>query len=106
MSKQLRKTGKAGVSQKQLQDLARWEKFQEDECGVYPAAMAAIKLRMTPQGVYQASQRGWLKFFSNGRDRWYSKKDVIGYRFNASKTFRDSRPLPPYPPAKGGSVTT
>ena len=62
-----------------------------------PASIAAIKLRMSPQGVYQAAQRGWIDFFSVGRDRWYSRRDVIAYRYTVARNYRDNRPLPPHP---------
>lgn len=82
------------VKQGQAMDLDRWEKFLEVQCGCYPSTLAAVKLRMSPQGVYQAAERGWITFFQVGRNRWYGRKDVIRYRFEVSKKFRDNRPLP------------
>lgn len=81
------------VTAKKAMHLARWEKFLEVQLGCYPASIAAIKLRMTPQGVYQASERGWLTFFQVGRNRWYGRRDVIAYRWERSRRFRDNRPL-------------
>jgi hypothetical protein len=86
--------GKHPVTQKQAIALDRWERFLIQEGGCYPASLAAVKLRMTPQGVYQASERGWINFFSNGRDRWYGMKSVIAYRFSRSTRFADTRPQP------------
>ena len=101
-----RKSDKWEVKAKQLMLADNYERFCEKHGGVYPASIAAIKLRMSPQGVYQAAQRGWLDFFSVGRDRWYSRKDVLAYRFTVSKKYRDCRPLPPYPPRSGESATS
>jgi len=86
--------------------LAAWDRFLESHHGVYPASLAAAKLRMSPQGVFQASERGWIAFFSVGRNRWYSRRDVIRYRWNASRRFRDNRPLPPYQKPKNYGVTS
>lgn len=86
--------GKGEVKQKQAMQVDRWEKFLEAQGGCYPASMAAIKLRMTPQGVYQASERGWITFFQIGRNRWYGMKDVKAYRWNKSARFFDNRILP------------
>lgn len=96
----------AELTQKQAHILAAFDRFLEQHQGCYPASIAALKLRMSPQGVYQASQRGWIAFFSVGRDRWYSRKDVISYRWNASRRFKDSRPLPPYRHVQSFDVTS
>lgn len=82
------------MSTKQVHNVARWEKFLELQEGCYPASLAATKLRMTPQGVYQASQRGWITYFQLGRSRLYGKKDVLEYRFKVSRKYKDNRPLP------------
>jgi len=94
------------VTQKQAMQIASWERFLEVHQGCYPAQIAAAKLRMSPQGVYQASERGWIAFFSVGRNRWYSKRDVIRYRWEASKQYRDNRPLPPYKHPKNYAETS
>jgi len=86
--------------------LASWERFLEVHQGCYPAAIAAIKLRMSPQGVFQASERGWIAFFSVGRNRWYSRRDVIRYRWAGSRKFRDNRPIPLYQKPKNYAVTS
>lgn len=85
---------KSQVTAKQEDTLARWERFLIQQQGCYPAAIAAIKLRMTPQAVYQAAQRGWITFFILGRNRMYGRKDVITYRWERARRFRDNRPLP------------
>jgi hypothetical protein len=82
------------VSDKELRQLAAWERFLEVQCGAYPSTVAAIKLGMTTTGVYNASERGWLTFFQVGRSRWYGRKDVIEYRYSVSRKFRDHRPVP------------
>ena len=66
-------------------DLDRWERFMEAQGGFYPATLAGVKLGMTPQGVFQASERGWITFFQLGRKRFYGKKDVILYRVERSR---------------------
>lgn len=93
-SEKVRKTHTRQVSQKQAMELDRWERFLELHAGVYPATIAAVKLRMSPQGVYQAAQRGWIAFFSVGRTRWYSRKDVVAYRFTRARAFIDLHPKP------------
>jgi hypothetical protein len=47
--------------------------------------MAADYLNMTPQGVHQASERGWIAYFQHGRNRLYSYKDVLRYRWQSRK---------------------
>lgn len=71
--------GQRVVTEKELRMLDRWEKFVEAQGGVYPSTLAALKLRMTTAGVYQAGERGWLAFFQIGRDRWYGRRDVCRY---------------------------
>jgi len=92
--------GKRAVSQKQAMELAGWERFLDVQLGCYPASIAVIKLRMTPQGVYQASERGWITFFQVGRNRWYGRKDVITYRWEQSRKYRDNRIFPSPRPRK------
>jgi hypothetical protein len=82
------------VTDKQLRQLAAWERFLEIQCGAYPSTIAAIKLGMTTSGVYNAAQRGWLAFFQVGRDRWYGRKDVVSYRWETSRKFTDNRAQP------------
>jgi hypothetical protein len=83
--------GKREVTQKEANNLLRWERFLEAQGGVYPSTLAAIKLRMTTAGVYQAGERGWLAFFQIGRDRWYGRKDIARY-FDA-RNIRQGRNL-------------
>jgi hypothetical protein len=90
----LRKTKERPVSQKQAMLLDRFDKFLEKELGCYPASIASIKLRMTSQGVFQASERGWIKYFSIGRNRLYSRRDVVSYRWNISRKYRDTGHFP------------
>lgn len=85
--------GNAKVTPTQLRNLAAWERFLEVHLGCYPASIAALKLRMTATGVYNAADRGHIAFFLVGRDRWYSRRDVIRYRWENSRKFRDNRRL-------------
>lgn len=93
-SRKVRKSGKRRVTQAQLLVLAGWDRFLEVHAGAYPATLAAIQLRMSSQGVYQASERGWIAFYRVGRDRWYSRRDVIAYRHQRARNYLDNRPLP------------
>ena len=86
------------VSDKQLRQLAAWERFLDLQLGAYPSTIAAIKLGMSTTGVYNASERGWLAFFQIGRNRWYGRKDVILYRENVSRKFRVYRLAPALEP--------
>lgn len=85
---------------KQQRTLAAYDKFLESQGGAYPATLAAWFLRMSPQGVYNAADRGWITFFQVGRNRWYGKKDLVRYRWEVSKKFKDNRPLPSPEPRK------
>jgi len=67
------------LSSKQRNMLQAWERFCEDETGAIPATMAAMKLGITTAAVYQAAERGWLKFFRVGRSRWYGRKSLYRY---------------------------
>ena len=95
----LGKGPKASAKRKKADLVAAWERFLEDECGVFPGSIAAAYLRMTPQGVHAAAQRGWLKWFPIGRVRYYSRKDCVRYRWHVSRKFQDNRPQPQYCPA-------
>ena len=79
---------------KGLRELAAYERFIEVQLGVYPATIAALKLGMTTSGVFNAAERGHLTFFQIGRNRWYGRKDVINYRHEVSRKFRDNRRQP------------
>jgi hypothetical protein len=84
-------------------DLAAWasfERFNEIHKGAVPSWLAAEYLRMTPQGVFQAAERGWIAFFQHGRNRLYSRADLVKYRWTVSRKYKDTRPAPPYKNAK------
>jgi hypothetical protein len=81
----LRKLTPRPIPVKQLYACDRWEKFCVAQCGVYPASLAAVRLGMTPQGVFQASERGWIAFFALGKKRFYGAKDVILYAQERSR---------------------
>lgn len=74
----------------------------EHQAGV-PAWLAAQYLRLTPQGLTAAADRGWIAYFQHGRNRMYSLRDVERYRWHSHK-FRDNRPLPPYPAGGAGET--
>jgi hypothetical protein len=92
----LGKGKKSKGSRKQADDVAAWERFCEEESGVYPPYMAAAYLKMTIQGVYAAANRGWLRYFVIGRERFYSRRDCVEYRWTVAKSYRDARPLPKF----------
>lgn len=77
---------------------AAFERFCDRHGGAVPSWLAAEYLRMTPAGVFLAARRGWIDFFQHGRNRIYSRHDVIRYRFTVSRKYHDTRPRPPYPP--------
>lgn len=71
---------KRELTSKQLNQLQAWDKFVETQNGVMPSTIAALKLGMSTAGLYQAAERGWISFFSIGRDRWYGAKSVSRYK--------------------------
>jgi hypothetical protein len=75
-----------------------FEMFCEKHLKAVPGWLAADYLRMTPQGVYQAAERGWIAYFQHGRNRIYSWKDIVQYR-HTSKKFKDNCPRPHKPGA-------
>ena len=75
------------------------ERFCQVHGFAVPSSVAADYLRMSPQGLYQAAERGWIAYFQHGRNRWYSYRDVVRYRWQ-SKKFKDNRPAPIYPPGE------
>jgi hypothetical protein len=93
------KATKPSAKRRQSDLVAAWERFCEDEAGVFPGSIAAAYLRMTAQGVHAAAQRGWLKWFPIGRVRYYSRRDCVHYRWHISRKFEDNRPRPQYAPA-------
>ncbi|MEO5917008.1 MAG: hypothetical protein ABIS50_22455 [Luteolibacter sp.] len=79
---------------KELRLLAAWNLFLEKENGCIPSTLAALTLRMTTSGVYNAAQRGYLVFFQVGRDRWYGMKSVLQYKHSVSRRFPSNRVQP------------
>ena len=79
--------------------MAAYEKFIQAHTAALPSWLAAEYLKMSPQGLFQASERGWIGYFQHGRNRLYSYKDVIRYRWQ-SKKFKDNSPSPPYAPGQ------
>lgn len=90
---------KRKVKAKLAFDLDRWERFLRAQGGFYPATLAGIKLGITPQGVFQASERGWITFFQLGRVRFYGRKDVILYGCERARRLGNCA-LPKYPHPK------
>lgn len=60
--------------------LAAWDRFCEREKGFFPPKIAGLYLGLTPQGLYAAADRGWLRFFKVGSERFYSFTDLIAYK--------------------------
>jgi hypothetical protein len=76
-----------------------FERFCHLHCFAVPSFIAAKFLNMSPQGLYQAAERGWIAYFQHGRNRWYSYRDVMRYRWQ-TKRFKDNSPPPPYAPGQ------
>ena len=66
-----------------------FEKFCDKHLRAVPGWLAAEYLKMSPQGLYQASERGWIAYFQHGRNRIYSWKDIVNYRHHSRK-FKDN----------------
>jgi hypothetical protein len=79
-----------------LNALHAFELFCREHSFGLPVWLASDYLNMTPQGVHQASERGWIAYFQHGRNRLYSYRDVIRYRWRSRK-FKDNAPPVPYP---------
>jgi len=67
------------LSSKQRDQLLAWDNFILEENGALPATIAALKLGVSTAALYQSANRGWLKFFRIGRDRWYGRKSILRY---------------------------
>ena len=67
------------LTSKERNQLQAWNRFCLDENGAMPSTLAAMQLRISSAGLYQAAERGWIKFFKVGRDRWYGRKSVSLY---------------------------
>jgi hypothetical protein len=74
-----------------------FEKFCDKHLRAVPGWLAAEYLKMTPQGLYQASERGWIAYFQHGRNRIYSWKDIVSYR-HQSRKFKDNTQGRPHRP--------
>lgn len=73
-----------------------FELFCDKHLRAVPGWLAAEYLKMSPQGLYQASERGWIAYFQHGRNRIYSWKDIVTYR-HQSRKFKDNCPRPHKP---------
>jgi hypothetical protein len=60
--------------------VASWNAFVERENGFYPPKIAALYLGMTTQAIYSASDRGFIRNFTIGSERFYSASDCYRYR--------------------------
>jgi len=85
---------------KALSHFSAFERFCETHGKAVPSMLAAEYLQITPQGLYNAADRGWIAYLKIGRDRWYSYNDIIRYRWHGSKKFLDTQPKAPYIPGK------
>ncbi len=88
---------KQGDRAKATSVMQAFELFCQKHLYAVPSWLAADWLNMTPQGLYQASERGWIAYFQHGRNRIYSYRDIMRYRWK-SKKFDDNRPMSPYQP--------
>lgn len=93
-SENLGKASKKTVERKEADLVSAWNRFLQDEGGCYPPRLAAAYLRMTIQAVYSASEKGWIRYFKIGRERFYSARDVHDYRWTGSRKFKDARSRP------------
>lgn len=78
-----------------------FEKFCDAHHRAVPGWLAAEYLKMTPAGLYQAAERGWIAYFQHGRNRLYSWKDIVCYR-HRSRKFADNTHGRPHQPGKAG----
>ena len=86
----------AEISRAEREEVARWEVFLETEKGFYPPKIAAAKLGLTVQGVRAASDRGWLRYFQIGTERFYSRRDVVNYEHNPRRKNAVTKYSPPH----------
>jgi hypothetical protein len=75
-------------------EVTLWNDFAADHGGIYPARVAAMRLRITTQGVLLAHRAGWIRSFCIGRENFYSQNDVSNYWFEAARSNRNNRAKP------------
>ena len=90
--------GKVTTQQRACVIWDAFDRFVEIHVAAVPGWLAALKLLMTPQGDFQASERGWSSYFQHGRNRLYSRKDIVAYRYAVCRKFNDYNPVPPHKP--------
>jgi hypothetical protein len=64
--------------------------FQSEQDGALPASAAAVMLKVSEQAVYAASERGRIKFFQWGRNRFYGVASLKDYRWTWARKFADN----------------
>ena len=74
----------------------------DEQDGVLPPAMAKTVLRLSNTGLWNAGERGGLKFFQLGGVRYYGRKSALDYRWTISRKFRDNACRNPLPPEREG----
>jgi hypothetical protein len=93
----LRPTKGTSTEKRKASDfVSAWHRFLLNEGGAYPPKVAGARLKITIQAVYAAADKGWLRYFRIGRERFYSARDVHNYRWSGARKFRDSLPGPQY----------
>jgi len=73
------------LSQTEINRLELWRVFALDQGEIFPPALAADFLRMTPEGVRSAANRGWIRYIKLGKDRFYGKKSLENYKYSKSR---------------------
>jgi hypothetical protein len=70
----------AVMDRKTAEMLSKWDRFCEREKGFLPPKIASAYLGLTNQAIYAAADRGWLRYYKLGTERFYSKADCYRYR--------------------------
>lgn len=73
-----------------MDELIAYDRFAEEQGGIYTAQMVCAFLKLTLQGVDYAARTGGLKFICYGRNRFFGRKSVINYRWSLSRKFKDN----------------
>ena len=74
----------------QYAEVRGYERFLEEQNGVYPATYAAQVLKISLQALHMAAKSGHIKYFKVGNKRLYGLKSVRDYRWFKSRKFRDN----------------
>ena len=74
----------------QQAEVRGYERFLDEQNGVYPATYAAQVLRISMQALHMAAKAGHIKYYEVGKKRLYGLKSVRDYRWLKSRKFRDN----------------